>query len=239
MIVSNYLHLPLSTTNASTESVRIDNKRRSLIGRAGKTKGMSEKAEIMSDTHPQRDFLHLNFDDEPPPSNAFEKELNQAIVDQQGAYSDQHHASWQRTTAVSLPDSIHLTTGKEPTLGLLFYQAPIKAKMMQWSSSMIPISLGEMEQEYADESEDIAQKFQRNFASTYLETPRELQENPIKMQEPPIRSEVEKIKHKNWSSAQEKERNDLVLKTKKQLTQVQDEHEDSDETKPPSIHISV
>ena len=182
MIVSNYLHLPLSTTNASTESVRIDNKRRTLIGRAGKTKGMSEKAAVTDDSPPQREFLYLDFDDEAPhSSNAFEKELNQAIIDQQGAYSDLSDTSWQRAIALSLQEETHLTTGKEPTLGLLFYQSPIKAKMMQWSSTMIPVNLGEIKCAYANESEDIAQKFQRNIERTYIDAPRELSENPIKM----------------------------------------------------------
>ena len=73
----------------------------------------------------------------------FEQALDQAPEIEKSWRQTSHH-SWQQSMAVSIANEpILLSTGKEPTLGLLFYSQPVKAKIASWSSSMIPMVIEE------------------------------------------------------------------------------------------------
>jgi hypothetical protein len=151
MLISNYVHLPISTTNASTSSLERDNAKKRSIQGPSKTGKNAAKSTIMEDNTPRHGFMYLADKDDDQPQQEFEQNfaetLEQAINQDVGSdqsWSQSNHHTWQQSMAVSIANEpLLLSTGKEPTLGLLFYDQPIKAKMVSWSSSMIPMILEE------------------------------------------------------------------------------------------------
>ena len=152
---------------------------------------------------------------------------------------------WQKTIAISLL-GLHLTTGREPVLGLLFYSKPFKARIAHWSSSKIPITLAAEPALYAAEEEDLAATYQAHVAQSYLRSEALPEDYKLKIPQQTAKTTLQEIEIAQAEKARDNEKINLVFSSRRALRQSQQNVSEpsadaqvDDEEKPPHLDLKI